>query len=181
MNTCRNILIAYGTRAGSTAEIAEYMGTLFRDMGATVDVLPVEQVQAMTPYCAVILGTATRIGKPLAKVTNFIKKYERELAPLPVAYFVVGITMREDTPEHRAQAGAVLEPLRALKQPVREGLFAGKIEYATIEQPMRFFISHSKDLNLREGDWRDWEKIRAWVNELAPMFMGIAALPLETT
>lgn len=179
MNTCRNILIAYGTKAGSTGEIAEFMGDVFREMGAMVDVLPVEQVDDVNAYCAVIVGTATRIGKPLGKVTNFLKKFSYELAPLPVAYFVVGIAMREDTPEHRAQAAAVLEPLRALKKPVREGLFAGKIEYAKIEQPMRFFLTRSKDLSLHEGDWRDWAAIRAWVQDLAQDYMRIAALPAE--
>lgn len=180
MNTCRNILIAYGTKAGSTAEIAEYMGELFREMGASVDVLPVEQVQEVTPYCAVLVGTATRVGKPLTSVQEFVTRFAYELEPRAVAYFVVGITMCDDTPEHRVQAEAVLEPLRRIKEPCGEGLFAGKVEYATIEQPWRRLVSHDVETQLPEGDWRDWNAIRAWTHELALKFMGIAAIPVET-
>jgi len=179
MNTCQSILIAYGTKAGSTAEIAEYMGELFREKGALVDVLPVEQVRDLTPYCGVILGTATRVGKPLNSVLKFVREFEYSLEPLAVAYFVVGIAMREDTPEHRAQAEAVLEPLRQIKKPCMEGLFAGKVEYAKIEQPWRTLVSHNKEDEIGEGDWRDWDAIRAWVHDLSFKFMGIAAMPNE--
>lgn len=180
MSTCRSILIAYGTRAGSTQEVSEFIAKLFRDKGAQVDVLPVEKVRSVTPYCAVILGTATRMGQPLANVVNFVKKHAHDLAPLPIAYFVVGITMREDTPQNRARAAAVLDALVNLKRPLSEGLFAGKVDYAKIEQPWRFFVSHNKSEEMREGDWRNWDAIRAWGEQLAPTFMGIAALPNET-
>jgi menaquinone-dependent protoporphyrinogen oxidase len=180
MSTCRNILIAFGTRAGSTAEIAEFIAARFRERGASVDVLPIEQVTDIKPYCAAIIGTATRIGKPLDTVARFVKKHARDLEPMALVYFVVGVTMREDTPEHRAQAHAVLDPLRLVKEPLREGLFAGKVEYAKIEQPWRFLVSHDKEGEMREGDWRDWDAIRAWVDEISPTIMGIAALPCET-
>ena len=180
MSTCRSILIAYGTKAGSTAEIAAFIASLFREMGAEVDVLPVEQVPDVTPYCAVILGTATRLGHPLPNVLDFVTTHAHNLAPLPIAYFVVGITMREDTPENRALAAGVLDALVDIKRPVSEGLFAGKMEYAKLEQPWRFFVSHDKEIDMGEGDWRDWDAIRAWVEQLAPTFLGIAALPNET-
>lgn len=170
-----NILIAYGTKAGSTGEIAEFIGARFRERGATVDIMPIQQVTDVNPYRAVIVGTATRIGKPLDSVTKFVKKYARELEPLAVYYFVVGIAMREDTPDRRALAHAVLEPLRDIKEPLREGLFAGKVEYAKIEQPWRFLISHDKEGEMREGDWRDWDAIRAWVDEIAPEILGVPA------
>lgn len=180
MSTCRRILITYGTKAGSTADIAEFIAQQFREMDADVDVLPVEQVRDVKSYCAVILGTATRIGKPLPNVVNFAKKHAHDLAPLPLAYFVVGITMREDTPEHRAQAVHVLDALVNVKRPFSEGLFAGKVDYTKIEQLWRFFVSHDRSGELREGDWRNWDAIRDWVKQLAPTFMGIAALPNET-
>ncbi len=179
MNPCRNILVAYGTKAGSTAEIAAFIADALREAGAAVEVMPVERVRSLTPYCAVILGTATRVGKPLKNVTDFVQKFSRELAPLPVAYFVVGITMSEDTPERRIQAEAVLEPLCNVKQPIAKGLFAGKVDFKRLEQPWRFLMTHAREGAIAEGDWRDWNAIRAWVEQLEPALVGLAARPLE--
>jgi menaquinone-dependent protoporphyrinogen oxidase len=124
-------------------------------------------------YSAIILGTATRIGKPLGSVVEFARKHAARLQQVPVAYFVVGITMREDTAEHRRQAAAVLDPLCKIRTPVSEGLFAGRVEYARIEQPWRFLVSHDREGEMREGDWRDWDAIRAWTQNL------LGALELE--
>lgn len=165
------ILLAYGTKAGSTAEIANFMAQTLRETGASVDVLSVQEINDLSPYAAVILGTATRIGKPLGEVVDFAKKHAAALQRVPVAYFVVGITMREDTPEHRHEAEQVLEPLSKIRAPIGEGLFAGKVEYASIEQPWRFIVSHDKEGDLREGDWRDWQAIRDWTLNVASVLV----------
>ncbi|MBN2409836.1 MAG: flavodoxin, partial [Candidatus Aminicenantes bacterium] len=56
------VLVAYGTKHGATAEIAERIGRLLRQAGLSVDVHPAARVADITPYKAIILGSAVYIG-----------------------------------------------------------------------------------------------------------------------
>jgi flavodoxin len=109
----RKILVAYGTRAGSTAEIADAVGKKLVSGGAEVDVMSVKNVQNINGYQAVVLGSAIRAGKVLPEILAFVKEHKSELQKKPVAYFVVGMTLREDTSEKRKTVDAYLDPLRA--------------------------------------------------------------------
>ena len=66
----QRVLVAYGTKYGATAEIAEKIGEVLRQSGFQTDVLPAERVQELSGYQAVILGSGVYIGrwrKPAAK------------------------------------------------------------------------------------------------------------------
>src|SRR6266566_4103040 len=71
--------------------------------------------------------------------------------------------LRNDTPETRHQVLAFLDPVRALHEPVSIGLFAGKLDYSTIEGLDR---SIAEAVSSAEGDWRNWEAIGEWAHNL---------------
>ncbi len=52
------ILVAYATRAGSTAQIAQKIGQILAAQGAAVDVLPLKNVTDLNAYRAAVLGSA---------------------------------------------------------------------------------------------------------------------------
>jgi menaquinone-dependent protoporphyrinogen oxidase len=56
-------LIAYATRAGSTAEVAVFIGERLSERGLAVDVGPVQHLSSLEGYDAVIVGSAIRVGK----------------------------------------------------------------------------------------------------------------------
>jgi menaquinone-dependent protoporphyrinogen oxidase len=158
------ILVAYATRLGSTTDVAETIGQVLRDAGADVEVLPVAEVTDLDGYDAVVLGSAIRVGKPLPELVQFARQHELALSGLPVAYFVVCATMKEDTPEHRDTVLGYLDPLRHIKEPLSIGLFAGAFEYGKVNRLVRWFL---KALHAPEGDWRKWDEIRSWAADLA--------------
>ncbi len=162
MNT--RILVAYATRLGSTSDVAETIGQVLRDAGADVEVLPVAEVIDLDSYDALVLGSAIRVGKPLPELVQFASRNELALSGLPVAYFAVCATMKEDTPEHRDVVVGYLEPLRRIKEPLSIGLFAGAFEYGKVNRLVRWVL---KALHAPEGDWRNWDEIRAWAADLA--------------
>lgn len=86
---------------------------------------------------------------------------------MPVAYFLCCATLEEDTQATRGEASAWLDPVRQIVGPVSEGLFAGKIDYGKLS-----FLDRSilQMLGAPEGDWRDWDAIRAWAGELCQAF-----------
>ena len=156
----KRLLIAYGTAAGSTAEVAQAIGEEMQNTGAQVDIIPVEDVKDLSGYDAVVIGSAVRVFKLLKKTRRFIKKYKKELKQVPLAYFLVCLTMEKDTPENVRQAKEFAKPMLDLKEPVSLGLFGGCINH---EKLTGLFAQTMKAVP--EQDHRDWDEIRAWGRE----------------
>jgi len=51
------VLVAYGTKHGATAQIAEEIGKALSSTGLQVTVLPAGQVDSVAAYDAVVLGS----------------------------------------------------------------------------------------------------------------------------
>ena len=159
------MLVAYATAAGSTAEVAEAIGEELRSTGAEVDVRLAKEVKDVRPYGAVIVGSGIRAGQLLSDATKFVQKNRETLSLVPVAYFVVCLTMKDDTEENRSTVAAYLDPLRELVEPMEVGLFAGAVNPSSLPIPARMIL---KAMKISEGDYRDWEAIRAWARALHP-------------
>ena len=162
------ILVAYTTAAGSTAEVAEAIGQELSKGDGTVDVVRAKDVTDLGPYRAVIVGSGIRAGKIYKDTLAFLGSHQDSLSEVPVAYFVVCLTMQDDTEENRCEVETYVDQMRQQApqvQPVGVGLFAGKLDYKTLAFPMRWIL---KAMKAEEGDYREWDKIEAWVDDLRP-------------
>ncbi len=162
--TAGKALVLYGTRAGSTAEVADFVGKKLSASGWSVDVEGVDAARDLGGYQVVVIGTAIRKGRVLPEIRDFVKAHKAELQRIPVAYFAVCMTMREDTPENRAKASAYLDPLRSEVKPVEVGLFAGKVDYAKLDAGSKLI---ARMVSVPAGDFRDWTAIEGWTEALA--------------
>lgn len=160
------ILVAYATRAGSTAEVAETIANSLRSGGAAVDVCPVKQVSDLSPYRAVVLGSPVRMGRWLPEAFAFLKTHQAELSKIPVAYFVTCVTLTSNTVENRRTVDAYLDPARAILRPVSVGLFAGALDGSKVSFVDRLMI---KAIKTPEGDFRKWDEIHLWADSLKPL------------
>jgi menaquinone-dependent protoporphyrinogen oxidase len=157
--------------------VAEAIGQELGATGADVEVRRARDVRDLSPYQAVVVGTSVHMGRLPGEIPRFAKRHRRVLSRVPVAYFVVCLTMAEDTPENRQTTLAYLDPLRKAApevEPVDTGLFGGAILQDTHEFDRLFFLMKSivrataKELD----DARDWEAIRAWARVLRPALCG---------
>lgn len=164
----KKILIAYGSRCGSTGGVAEAIGQVLLKAGAGVDVRSVKDVSDLTPYQAVIAGSAIRMSKWLPEAVEFVKIHQSALSRLPVAYFAVCMTMKDDTVENRRKSLGFLDPI--CKQfpkvkPADIGLFAGAVDYKKLSLAYSLIL---KVKGVPEGDFRNWEAIRTWAAGVGP-------------
>ncbi len=163
------ILIAYATRCGSTGGVAEAIGQAWSRGGTIVDVRLAKDVNDLSPYQAVVVGSAIRMGRWLPEVVEFVKTHQDRLSRLPVAYFAVCLAMKEDTAENRGEALGYLDPvLKRFPQvkPVDIGLFAGAVDYKRLPFTYRLIL---KVKGAPEGDFRNWEAIRTWAAGVCPV------------
>ena len=80
-------LLAYASVYGSTVETAYWIRCLIGHE-YPVDVKPLTQIVTVEPYDYVIIGSATRMEKPLRTVYGFVKRHQQALAARQVCYYL---------------------------------------------------------------------------------------------
>ncbi len=156
------ILVAYASKAGSTVEIANHVAKKIAENGRTVDVLPVNKVEDLTAYQAIILGSAIRIGAVLPEISKFVETNKEILQTKSLSIFVVCMTLKDDTEENRKTVSDYLEPIRNVVHPASEGQFAGVMDLTKLNLIERLMM---KSMKTPQGDFRDWDQIDQWAKK----------------
>jgi menaquinone-dependent protoporphyrinogen oxidase len=164
ISSMAKILVAYASKQGSTAEIAQAIAKELQASGHTADAADVTGIRSLEGYAGVVIGGPMYMGHIDPRVRKFAKRHAGELAKLPVAGFVVCLAAASKDPEGMAWAEKALHKALGPVQPVAETIFAGKLEPEKLSWFQRWII---KMVNSPVGDFRDWDAIRAWARELA--------------
>ncbi len=173
-----HLLVAYASEFGSTYEIAERIAALLQQSGALVDLTMIMDVARIDAYDSVVMGSAIFNGAWLPEAEAFVREFAPHLSHIPVAFFAVSMTMREDTPEHRRTVLAYLQPVLAaapLVQPISIGLFAGRLQYRNL--PLMTRVMFWLRTRLPDGDFRNWDEVDAWVKDIQPALCHHADIP----
>lgn len=167
------ILVAYASRNGATAGVAEAIGKTLAETGASVEVKDMKDVKDLTPYHAVVAGSAIQGNRWLPEAMQFLQTNRLALAQKPFAAFLVCMTMAIGEGKYREEVKEFMEPVRALVKPVSEGFFAGVLDIKKVPafgDRIKFRISVMMGI-WKEGDHRDWNAIRQWAAELPPLLL----------
>jgi len=158
-----HILVAYASRTGSTAEIAEAVAAELRTTGAAVDVREVSTIPSVAGYTAVIIGGPLYMGKVVAGIRKFVDRHAGELCHHPVAIFAVGTAPLSHNPATLDAARRALRSAVAPVTPVAETVFAGRIDPSRLSFLQKKLVSWVK---APVGDFRDWDAIASWARGL---------------
>ncbi|MEU4498563.1 flavodoxin domain-containing protein [Streptomyces sp. NPDC023998] len=155
------VLVAYGTKNGSTAEIADVVADALKEAGLRSEARPAAAARDVTEYDAVVLGGALYAGRWHRDAVRFARRHEHALAERPVWLFSSGpldaSAGERDIPPVPGAARA------ATRLDAREHVtFGGRLE-----EGARGFIARMIVKQGRGGDFRDMERIRAWARGIA--------------
>jgi len=159
MNT-KSILLAYATRFGSTQEVAEAIATALREARFEVELQPMQEVQRLDGYDAVVLGAAIYNTHWHQDAHKFLLQHQETLCQLPVAIFALGPLSASEAAMQRSRRQLAKELSRyPWLKPVVLEMFVGKLDPTKLGFFDRF--------GARASDHRDWNAIRAWANALS--------------
>lgn len=179
-NAGKKVLVAYASYCGTTGGVADAIGRVFCDKGIDADVRLVKNVNDVSSYSAVVVGSAVRSSSWYPEAIEFVRKHRKALSGIPVAYFLTCLALYEDSETSRKAARSYMDPvLNAVSdiQPVDTGLFAGVLDYSKMNIMIRMVMkSKMQNKGVPEGDFRNWKAIRSWAESLASRLATTATI-----
>lgn len=155
----QKVLVAYASCCGSTTEVAQAIADQLCQRGAAVDVRPVDEVQDVTDYTAVVVGSAIRMGKWLPAALQFVERNRAPLQARQTAFFTVHMLNTDDSAASRQARAAYVAPVHAVMTPQYEAFFAGKMDLGKLSFLDRMI---ARMVKAKDADLRDWPAIRTW-------------------
>lgn len=169
------VLVAYASRHGSTAGIADRIAAVLNEAGHAATVAPVEDAGPVEDYDAVVLGAAAYMFHWLKPAVRFARKHRAALARRPVWLFSSGPLGTDEVDADGRDVRAAARPrefeklTRALA-PRGERVFFGAYDPAQetvgLGERIARAMPAARDA-LPAGDFRDWNDIEAWARQIA--------------
>lgn len=159
------LLVAYASKYGSTAEIADIIGKELQKRKYQVDVKPVDNVDNPGGYDGFVIGSALYAGGWMKPAAEFLRAHEELLANRPVWLFSSGPTGSGD-PNEIMDGWTFPEDLADVEQKIEPRdiiLFHGNIDPDKLNFAENMII---KSVKATVGDYRDWLVIRGWARTI---------------
>jgi menaquinone-dependent protoporphyrinogen oxidase len=156
-------LVAYATRHGATAEIAEALAEALRRAGHDAEVRPADQVETLDGYDAIIVGSAVYYGHWLDPARELAERFTSQLAARPVWLFSSGPL---GPPEQLVPEGECVDigSVGESAEAVDHRTFAGRLDKSALGFREKAVVAALKP---PEGDFRDWSAIARYGAEIA--------------
>jgi len=191
----KKVLIAYGSRYGSTKEIARAMVQILEEEGFETQLLDLKHTKqkqwpALASFDGLLIGSGIKMFRWVGRTTTFLKKHADELKALKSKGLVVGVFVScgsASTPEGHAEAKdryveKVLTDLGIKADVDTYDAFAGVLDLSS-SAPMGFLDKRMLDMaakqmakdtgiHVTEGarnDLRDWDQIRTFTEHFAQL------------
>jgi menaquinone-dependent protoporphyrinogen oxidase len=156
------ILVTYASKHGSTEGIARRIAERLTEDGHAAEAWAVAEVIDLEGYDAVVLGSAVYAGSWMKEAVDFAWSHEAALNRVPVWIFSSGPlgSNVEDAEEQPRQLPDLRDRLHVRGHIV----FFGALDPASLGFAERMIV---KAVKAPQGDFRDWDAIDAWADEIA--------------
>ena len=171
-----NVLVVYASRYGSTKGIAEFIAGRLRERGLDAEALSVDASPDPAAFDAVVLGSAVYLGRWMKEAVAFAERHRASLTSRPAWLFSSGpLTLKDgvtmDDPDVVPQEIAALQEMI---QPRGHRIFFGALDPGKLGFAQRA-LRHLPAARavLPEGDFRDWNAISTWADEIAAVVQDL--------
>jgi menaquinone-dependent protoporphyrinogen oxidase len=154
------VLVAYGSKHGGTAEIAEWIATALRGRGLEADVMSGSAVEDVGSYDAVIIGGALYAGIWQKNARKLVRRHRHDLEKRPVWLFSSGPL------DHSADEGKLEQAKGVTKAAQRLGA-RGDICFGGVLAPDAEGMIASSMAEKVAGDYRNPDQVAAWAAGIA--------------
>jgi len=154
------VLVTAATKNGSTGEIAQAIGAALTRRGVPAVVMAPDEVQDISGYDAVVLGSAVYSGHWMPAATTLVERCSHAWAGRPVWLFPsgpIGKPGRSLTTKMGADP-VDLPKMRAATGARQHRMFPGKLDKKDVGPVQRIGLT----LFGMQGDFRDWDAVRTW-------------------
>jgi menaquinone-dependent protoporphyrinogen oxidase len=167
--TAPTVLVAYGSKGGSTAQLAEWIAHRLVGYGLDATAVPAARVAGVEAYDAVIIGGALYARRWHRDARRFARRHAAALRWRPVWLFSSGPL--DDT----ASRGDIA-PVAGVKA-IADHLgarghitFGGRLDETAPSWIARKMVEHGQG-----GDFRDRPQVEAWADSIAAVLGAAAA------
>ena len=170
-----NVLVAYATRHGATAGIADRIASTLRSAGVSAEAIPVGEVGDLAPYDAFVIGGAAYMFHWAKDAMSFVKRHKALLSTRPVWLFSSGPLGTDKVDQEgrdvlESSRPKEFDELAAMVQPREERVFFGAHDPAAppigLGERIVALMPAARNA-LPAGDFRDWPAIESWAADIA--------------
>ena len=155
------VLVSAASRHGSTDEIARAISVVLRAFELDVDVIAPDDVDSVSSYDAVIIGSAVYDGHWLRPAIDIVERHRDDLRLRPVFLFSSGpLGDRPRLARRAPEATACESDAVAMDHRV----FAGSLARRRLGLSERI---DSRVHGIQDGDFRPWDDIVDWARAIA--------------
>lgn len=155
------VMVSAASKHGATAEIAEVIGEVLGDRGLDTEVRPPDGIESIDGYDAFVIGSAVYAGHWLKEAVALIENHGSFLRNHPVWLFSSGPVGEPPKPEEEpVDIAHLLDAIGAGEHRV----FGGRLDRSRLGFAEKAIVMA---LRAPEGDFRDWDEIRAWAAGIA--------------
>jgi menaquinone-dependent protoporphyrinogen oxidase len=170
-------LVIFGTRWGSTSDIAKKIGETITNKGYVVHIADAKKEKPkVDSYDLTVIGSGINMGKWTKETLDFLKNNATILREKKIAFFVsCGLVLREGGIEKAQKDYLAKVAIEYKLNPIKYGAFGGYIDF-TGDYGLfgSLFVKSSKNKCQKIGiditkpyDFRNWVGISNWAEKLA--------------
>ena len=156
------VLIVYASKYGSTVDVAAAIGETLRARGHAANVHEAGAAPAPDGFDAAVIGSAVYMGSWLKAASAYLEAHTATLRERPVWLYGVG-PLGFDDPQPAgdpAQASTLVATIGARGYVT----LTGALDRGRVSLVDRLI---TRAVKAPDGDFRDWEAIRAWTHDIA--------------